>query len=111
MATAAAWLGVKASASIPPMKVRPLGKPGAPVAGQFNRSIAGEPENLNPLNSSEFLAKQIHEYVMEGLLYLNPETEEWQPQLAENYSISDDFLTYTFFLRRDATFSDGKTVS
>lgn len=32
------------------------------------------------------------------------------PQLAESWEVSDDNLTYTFYLKKDATFQDGSTV-
>src|SRR6185312_5092102 len=85
-----------AYASIPPLKITPIGKPEAPVGGTFNRNAGAEPESLNPMHISELVSQHIAEYVTEGLLYINPETNEWQPQLAENYEISKDFLTYTF---------------
>jgi len=103
--------GASAFASIPPLKFTPLGKPDAPVSGTFNRNAGAEPESLNPLHIEELVTQHIAEYVLEGLLYQNPDTFEWQPQLAENYEISKDYLTYTFFLRKDAKFSDGNPVT
>src|SRR5690606_32306986 len=38
-------------------------------------------------------------------------TLELNPLLAESYEISDDHLTYTFKIRKDATFSDGVPVT
>jgi microcin C transport system substrate-binding protein len=103
--------GAFANASIPPLKITPLGKADAPVSGTFNRNAGAEPESLNPIHISELVTQHIAEYVVEGLLYQNVDTNEWQPQLAENYEISKDYLTYTFFLRKDAKFSDGSPVS
>lgn len=103
--------GSAASAAIPPLKVTPLGKPDAPVTGTLYRNAGAEPESLNPINISELVTQYIAEYVIEGLLYKNPDTDEWQPQLAENYEVSKDNLTYTFFLRKDAKFSDGSPVT
>lgn len=100
-----------ASAAVPPMKITPLGKPDAPVEGTFYRAISAEPENFSPLASSEYASRQVYDYAVEGLLFLNPETFEWEPQLAESYEISKDFLTYTFKLNKNAKFSDGKPVT
>src|ERR1700679_4137662 len=90
-----------AVAPIPPMKFTPLGKPDAPVTGTFNRNAGAEPESLNPMHISELVSQHICEYVVEGLLFQNPDTLEWQPQLAENYEVSKDSLTYTFYLRKN----------
>lgn len=103
--------GAVAAAAIPPLKITPLGKPDAPVGGTFQRNVVSEPESLNPMHISEYVTQQIAEYVVEGLLYQNVDTQQWQPQLAENYEVSKDNLTYTFFLRKDATFSDGSPVT
>ncbi len=102
---------VSAAASIPPMKITPLGKPDAPVSGTLNRNASGEPESLNPLRINELESRHIAEYVVEGLLYLNPDTYEFQPQLAESYEVSKDSLTYTFHLRKNAHFSDNTPVT
>ncbi len=45
--------------------------------------------------------------VYDTLVYLDPETGEFVPGLAEGWVISDDGLTYTFTLRQDVTFHDG----
>ena len=100
-----------ASAAIPPLKVNPLGKPDAPVEGTFQRNVSSEPENFSPMSSSEYVSRQVYEYAVEGLLNLNPETFEWEPLLAENYEVSKDNLTFTFFLRKNAKFSDGQPVT
>lgn len=99
------------TAAIPPMKVTPLGKPDAPVDGTFYRNIVSEPENFSPLSSQEYVAREVYEYTNEGLLWLNPDTFEFEPQLAESYDISKDFLTYTFVLNKTAHWSDGKPVT
>ena len=93
------------------LKFTKLGKIDAPVGGTFSRNAGAEPENLNPMHINELVARHIAEYVVQGLLYLNPETNEWQPELAESYQISKDALTYTFQLRKNAKFSDGTPVT
>ena len=104
-------VSVGVNASIPPLKFTLLGKPDAPVAGTFNRNLDAEPENMNPVHINEVVAQHIADYVMDGLLFQNPDTFQWQPQLAENYEVSKDFLTFTFFLRKNARFSDGTPVT
>lgn len=46
----------------------------------------------------------------EGLMRLDDE-QKAIPGIAESYDLSDDFLTYTFHLREDALWSDGKPVT
>jgi peptide/nickel transport system substrate-binding protein/microcin C transport system substrate-binding protein len=66
---------------------------------------------MNPLNSQEYAGRQIYEYSVEGLLWMNPDTYEFEPQLAESYEVSKDNLTYTFKLNKAAHWSDGQPVT
>ena len=100
-----------ASAAIPPMKITPLGKPDAPVKGTIYMNLSSEPDDFSPLSSSEHVSRQTYEYAMEGLLRQNRDTYEFEPELAESYEISKDFLTYTFKLNPKAKWSDGKPVT
>lgn len=99
------------SAAVPPMKITPLGKADAPVEGTFYRNTGAEPENFSPLNSQELVARYVYENVVEGLLFLNHDTYEFEPQLAESYEVSKDHLTYTFKLNKAAKWPDGTPVS
>lgn len=99
-------------AAIPPLKITPLGKADAPVGGTLNRNLSGgESENYSPLNSQDGYSRDVYEYVMEGLLRINPETFQWEPELAEKYEVSKDNLTYTFYINKDAKWWDGKPVT
>jgi peptide/nickel transport system substrate-binding protein len=69
-----------------------------------------EPVNLDPASGSNdpevLFSRQIYEY----LLDLNP-AGELVPQLATDYTVSDDGLTYTFNLVENATFHDGSAFT
>ncbi|MBI1879727.1 MAG: hypothetical protein HYR94_16150, partial [Chloroflexi bacterium] len=43
-----------------------------------------------------------------GLLRLNEKTLDYIPNMAEKYTISEDGLTFTFYLRQDMKWSDGE---
>jgi len=49
--------------------------------------------------------------LFEGLAVLDPATLQARPGVAERWDVSDDGLTYTFHLRPDATWSDGRPVT
>jgi oligopeptide transport system substrate-binding protein len=49
--------------------------------------------------------------IFEGLVNKDPETLEPIPGVAERWTISDDGLVYTFYLRKNAKWSDGKPVT
>ncbi|MFN7729232.1 MAG: ABC transporter substrate-binding protein [Bdellovibrio sp.] len=85
--------------------------PSAPVGGTFTRNLGGEPPTIHPVTSTDLYADRIQQYVMDTLAKRNPETNEFQPRLAEKWDISKDQKVYTFTLRKDATFHDGKPVT
>jgi len=84
---------------------------GAPVGGVFNRNIGGEPPTLHPISATDLYASIVHGFIFDSLAARHPETGEWEPRLAEKWEASKDNKIYTFFLRKDATFSDGKPVT
>ena len=72
---------------------------------------AEDPISLDPRYDAFPIAKRLHFALFEGLVTFNPETLEPEPGVAENWEISDDGLTYTFHLRRDALWSDAAPVT
>jgi ABC-type transport system substrate-binding protein len=46
-----------------------------------------------------------------GLLRRHPQTLEWMPNMAETWNAADDGKTFTFSLRRDMKWSDGKPIT
>lgn len=74
--------------------------------------LGAEPAHLNPLlDTADAYVSQMTEGVFESLLERDYETLELKPLLAESYEISEDHLSYTFKMRKDATFSDGTPVT
>lgn len=74
--------------------------------------MLSDPEQLNPLTSNDAGASSILGYVFQGLLTRDPRTLELKPLLAESRPvISADKRTYTFKIRRDATFQDGHPLT
>ncbi len=101
-----------AAASVPAnLNYKTIGNPEAPQGGMFQFAFSAEPERLNPINSQDLYAQYVQEYVMDGLMHMNLDTYELEPALAERYEVSKDQMTYTFFLRKDAKFHDGKPVT
>jgi len=84
--------------------------PPVPVAEEEVLNLYGTaPYTLDPAVSSEMTS---HEYIMQlfgGLVRLGDDLEP-VPDIAQRYEVSDDGTTYTFYLRDDVRFHDGREV-
>ncbi|MGK0297468.1 MAG: oligopeptide transport system substrate-binding protein [Gammaproteobacteria bacterium] len=86
------------------------------VVGESNPQIlyvnnGHEPEDLDPHITTGMPEFYIQKSLFEGLLSRDPATLEPIPGVASSWEISDDLTTYTFHLRDDARWSDGKTIT
>src|ERR1043166_1137874 len=86
---------------------------GQPITGDW--LVAHElsdPEQLNPLTSNDAGSADLLGYIFEGLLTRDPKSLELIPTLAEaRPEISADKRAYTFKIRRDARFQDGRPLT
>lgn len=88
--------------------------PGKPITGDWLLyTLQAEPEQLNPLTATDGYSHDvIDDNIFQSLLTRDRKTLELQPYLAEERpTISADKLTYTFKLRRDVRFQDGRPVT
>ena len=84
-------------------------EPGVDVASQRIRIVLkSEPPNLNSLLASDVVSSFILNHIMEGLLQYNARNE-LVAGVAERWQLRGDGAT--FWLRRDARWSDGKPVT
>jgi peptide/nickel transport system substrate-binding protein len=103
--------GTKKEGSAPAPEMQAAAGP--PVTGDWLvEHLLSDPEQLNPLTSNDATASTLLSYMVESLLDRDPDTLALRPLLARSLpEISADHLTYTFHLRPDARFSDGKPVT
>lgn len=72
------------------------------------QNLSTDPDRLNPVVSNSGYSSFVDGFVFETLLDLDPLTLALKPKLAERWEITPDFLQYTFFLRKDVSWHDGK---
>jgi len=83
-----------------------------PVEGQVFRFNNGtEPELLDPGLMSGQPDGRIARAIFEGLITAHPKTLEPVPGQAWRWEISEDLLTYTFYLRPGLVWSDGNPIT
>ena len=80
-----------------------------PVQGDWLvDQLSAEPSTLNPIVATDAYSASIDSYIYESLLKRNEKTLELEPVLAERWEISEDHLTYTFYLKKNVFWQDGK---
>ncbi len=70
--------------------------------------MGAEPATLNPITATDAYASRVNDYIYQSLLRRDEKTLELVPDLAESWDISADHLVYTFHLKRDIHWHDGK---
>lgn len=66
---------------------------------------------LDPGLAQDAVSIEVIEQLFLGLTDYDPQTYEVVPELAKSWHSSDDGTVYTFILREDVTWSDGKPVT
>ncbi len=89
------------------------GDVGEPVKGDWAViHELSDPEGLNPMVTNDASSSALFNRVYEKLLEQDFETTDLYPVIAESRpTISEDHLTYTFTLRKNVKFSDGKPLT
>ncbi|MFN7454464.1 MAG: ABC transporter substrate-binding protein [Pseudobdellovibrionaceae bacterium] len=83
----------------------------APQGGNITYNLRVEPPTLHPIMATDASASEVHSILLDSLAARNRETFEWEPRLAEKWEISKDQKVFTFFLRKNAAFHDGKPIT
>lgn len=76
----------------------------------LNVNISTEPASLNPGEANDTFSATVLDQIFEGLTRVNQD-EEVEEAMAESIDISDDQMTYTFNIRKDANWSNGDPVT
>jgi microcin C transport system substrate-binding protein len=89
----------------------PLASPDAYTGGEISIFLGQYPKSFNYYLDPSTQSAQIFGSLYESLLSMNPVTLEYEPGLAERWSISNDKKQFTFHLDRRARWSDGKPIT
>jgi len=77
----------------------------------LHASIGASPQSLDPHQVSGVPAMKVLAALCEPLLTPNLETIQPEPAVAERWEVSGDGLSYTFYLRANAKWSDGSPLT
>jgi len=83
-----------------------------PAAEQVYRfRLREDPPTLDPALVTDNLSEAVTTNVFRGLVAMDPESLEVVPAVAASWTVSPDGLVYTFRLRPDARFQNGRPVT
>ncbi|MGH7573174.1 MAG: ABC transporter substrate-binding protein, partial [Gemmatimonadota bacterium] len=71
--------------------------------------MESDPASLDPIQAVDVYRGRMTVYLFDGLVQYRD--EELQPNLAERWEVSADGTAYTFFLRDDVTFHNGRKLT
>jgi len=89
----------------------PLASPDAVVGGEISVFAGQYSKSFNYYLDNNMFTLQVFSSLYETLLENDPLTAEYVPGVAEKWSISDDKLTFTFWIDEHAKWSDGKPIT
>ena len=77
----------------------------------FRLNIAQEPSVLDPYQFRDDNATSLMYALHEPLLRISQNSKGWEPGLATEYTVNDEATVYTFKLRQNAKWADGKPIT
>ncbi len=86
------------------------GKEVSKSGGDFNFFLF-EPAAIDPLNVQESEGFQVATQLFDGLVTYDPKTMEVKPAVAKSWESNDEATVFTFNLRDDSKFQNGKKVT
>lgn len=107
---AAAGLGASAIAPLVTRVDRAVAAQEPTPGGDLIATYNAEPPSLDPHLSPAFLTSRVTELVYNGLVRYNA-TFVVEPDLAAGWTVSEDQLSYTFELRPDVRFHNGRALT
>ncbi|MCF8069164.1 MAG: extracellular solute-binding protein [Desulfobacterales bacterium] len=89
----------------------PIANQDAVIGGEITIFAGQYPKSLNYYLDLNVLSAEIFGAMFETLLKSNPITLDYEPGLAEKWTISDDKKLFTFYINKSAEWSDGKPIT
>lgn len=80
------------------------------AGGTFREGVVGSPRFINPLLAISDTDRDLVNLIYAGLMRADG-AGGFEPELVESYEISPDGLTYTFHLRNNLVWHDGKPLT
>jgi peptide/nickel transport system substrate-binding protein len=92
-------------------ELAPIDTSGAVYGDWIIRREMADAEKLNPIVTNDAAAQDVYLLIYESLNNQDNETYEYIPWIASLPEVSADHITYTYKLRKDVKWSDGKPLT
>ncbi|MBI2415973.1 MAG: hypothetical protein HYV33_04940 [Candidatus Kerfeldbacteria bacterium] len=79
--------------------------------GTYTEGVVGQPQYINPILAQANDVDLDLSRLLFSRLFSRTGNQTLQPDLVSDYSISEDQLTYTFYLRRNVKWHDGEPLT
>lgn len=70
-------------------------------------AMTNDVKALDPMKCWQVAAYHFYWTIYERLIYFNPETGEYEPELAKSWETAEDGMSYTFYLQEGVKWHDG----
>ncbi|MEZ4818460.1 MAG: peptide ABC transporter substrate-binding protein [Bdellovibrionota bacterium] len=80
-------------------------------ADEMWTDAGGEPQYMDPAQVADSVSQALTDAMFVRLTEIHPTSQTPVPDLALKWDLSEDGREYTFFLRKDAKWSDGKPIT
>lgn len=77
---------------------------------ELRLGVTGDPISFDPQNTTDSASRDIFNQIFDNLVTLNDDMEV-EPELAKDWSISDDGKEWTFILEENVEFQDGEAFN
>ncbi|MFA6388858.1 MAG: ABC transporter substrate-binding protein, partial [Patescibacteria group bacterium] len=83
-----------------------------PVSGgEYTEALVGQPQYVNPVLAQNNDVDLDLTRLLFSSLFVRNKDQKLEKDLVSDYTVSDNQLIYTFFIRRDATWHDGQPLT
>ncbi|MBN1294114.1 MAG: ABC transporter substrate-binding protein [Candidatus Latescibacteria bacterium] len=93
------------------LNISGCGSPPEETDRVFRFRLGSDPPSLDLIHATDTSSATVVFRIFEGLVDQDPETLKIIPSLAERWEISEDGLTYTFYLKKGVRFHNGREVT
>lgn len=98
-------------AAAPESETAPADEGAPQYGGSVNVALHGEIDTIDPHQSVTIVGFQVYQNIVESPVTPSADLSTMEPELATDWTISEDGLTYTFNLRQGVKFHNGKDFS